>query len=116
MATAPPPGSARRAQTERAALRISIKGETRDLVFADLGPRDARMFRKATGMALRTVLDEEQFDLDSIAALWWLARIRSGDKVTYDEVEAAFPSYADMDDETFSIEELTPEDDGSPEA
>lgn len=92
MATAPRPGA-----TSRKGLILTAGGRTFTVDFDDFGPKDAAMVRKATGFALRTILDADQFDLDSIAALWWLLRWRDGErKLRYEQVLDECPTYGEM--------------------
>lgn len=123
MARAPKPGStpnAKAVAARRTGIQMRVRDDTHLINFADLGPRDARIFRKATGMPLRTVLDRESFDIDSICQLVWLHRVRNGEPgLTLEEVEDGFPGYFEFEGNV-SIDEVidgdeTEEDEDSPE-
>jgi hypothetical protein len=127
MATAPKPGKARRdeerEQSRQLVYRMTVRGEELALRHADIGPADAALIRRETGMTLRTVLRTamgDDGDLDVYAALWWLAKRKAGDDATYDVVVGKFPTYAELDQIRFLVDvedgEGTTEDSDSPEA
>ncbi len=99
MATAPKPGAARREQARRIALQITVKGQTKKLSLADLGPRDDRVARAQTGRPISPYIYGEQIAADSLVLFWWMARRHDGEPdLTYDEVEREFPSFLDIDE------------------
>lgn len=119
MAKAPVPGVTPGAN--RKALHVKVRDTDYVIDFALFGPKHARMFRSATGMALKQVLGQESFDLDSLAALVWLTRVVQGEKfLKLETVEDEFPSYAEVRDGGIEVESVDDtddvEDDGSPEA
>jgi hypothetical protein len=114
MATAPKPGARRKAEAQRTALRITLKGETRTLHMSDLGPRDDLEARKETGIAVMPFFHGERFGGDAILIIWWMARRKSGEPdLRYSQVLDEFPSWNDL--EGVEIEEITDEEDDSPE-
>lgn len=125
MATAPRPGKVRqeeeREQAKRLVNRIIVRGEELLLRHADLGPADAELVRRETGMTLRSMLATamgEAVDFDVIAALWWLAQRKQGLDVSYEATVAAFPSYADVNEVRIiiDVEDGEDKDPESPEA
>jgi hypothetical protein len=114
MATAPKPGARRKAEAERSALKITLNGTTHMLHAADLGPADDRIARAQTGFPVSYYFNQERFGADSVLVLLWTARRKAGEAdLRYDEVEKEFPTYADF--EALEIEEITDEEDDSPE-
>lgn len=116
MATAPKPGG-----SKRRGIRITMEGETRTLMMADLGAADDLASRKATGLVVSNFITEDAFGADSMAVLWWLAGRKVGDRVSFFRVLDTFPSMATLaemiDDGTFKIEAIEdsePEDDAHP--
>lgn len=63
---------------------------TVDCDIAAIGPREAMAVRRETGIPwmqwLLTFENIETADVDSIAVLLWVARLRSGEQVTLDHV------------------------------
>jgi hypothetical protein len=64
-----------------------------DLAFANLGARESRMVRMATGAPLEfftapIVEGRSGIGLDSLSVLWWLARQAAGETLTLDEADA----------------------------
>lgn len=123
MATAPRPGGVRRETDRDKAFVITVDGIPQRLVVGDLGPKDARLVRKLKlGFSLAGMLglmeDEAQVDLDIPCVLWWLARVKAGEKVTYEQAEDEFPSYEEFSDRVvIDLEGVADEDEaGSPEA
>jgi hypothetical protein len=106
MATAPRPGKARqddeREHSRHLFYRLTVRGEELTLRQADIGPSDAAMVRRETGMTLRSLLqatyDTDTVDLDVIATLWWLAQRKAGNEIAYQVALDKFPSYAEMAD------------------
>lgn len=122
VASAPRPGAARKDTEANQTFVISVDDVPQRLTVGDLGPKDARAVRKlklgyslAGLMAL--IAEESQVDLDVPCVLWWLARTKAGEKITYEQAETEFPSYADVADRlTIEVEDTTDTEDGSPEA
>lgn len=97
-------------------VRITFDGKVYEVRVGDVTPSLARRFRREYGVPFMAVLEEElagQPDIDSIAAVIWLARLMGGeDDLSFDDVAL---SYADLDD--LDIEEAGPApQDGNPEA
>lgn len=92
MATAPTPRDVAAAKGDTEPRRvISITdardGRTLSLDLDDLGPGDDLRTRKATGYpATAFVSDGDKIGTDGVAVLWWLMRIKAGDKVTFEQV------------------------------
>lgn len=119
MATAPTPGQT----SEPQAVIIRVDDKAARLVVEDLGPVDARLFRKANvgitlAAAISAISDAGSMDLDVPCSLWWLARVRNGEtQLAYQQAESEFPGYADFQDRVeISVEEPEDLEDGSPEA
>lgn len=57
----------------------------------EIGAREARMVRQATRIPwsqwLQTFDNPNEFDVDSVAVLVWVARMRAGDQVALETVE-----------------------------
>lgn len=109
MATAPKPGS----HGKRRGVRLTINGESRTLMTADLGASDDLASRKATGLVVSNFIGEETFGADSIAVLWWLAGRKAGIKVSFTRVLDDFPSMATLgemiEDGSFKLESIDDE-------
>lgn len=107
---------ARRAELDQG-VRIIFDGEVYEIRLGDVTPVLARRFRRAYGAPFSELLEElsDAADIDSIAAVVWMARLLAGDDVEFDEIAI---SYADIDD--LEIEQAKPTGDGgggeSPEA
>lgn len=122
MATAPRPGAARKQAERNKAFIITVDDVPHRLVVADLGPKDARLVRglklgySLSGM-LSLMRDEAQVDIDIPCTLWWLARVKAGENLTYEQAEDEFPSYDDFAARvTISAEDTDDSEDDSPEA
>lgn len=121
-ARAPRPEVIRQQADQDRAFIITVDNVPVRLVVADLGPKDASRIRKldlnVSLAGLMSLLgDEERMDLDLVAALWWLARVKAGeDRLSFDTALDQFPGYQDFADRV-SIEQADdePEDD-TPEA
>lgn len=103
MATAPRPGTLRKQAERNKAFVITVDGVPQRLVNSDLGPADARRIRQLRlGFSLAglqvMMSDPSQIDIDIVCALWWLARVKAGENVTYEQAEAEFPGYAEVQD------------------
>lgn len=116
MATAPTPGKKRK---QRVGIQITLRGDTRVLHMADLGPQDDMVARKETGMPVSSFIGEDVFALDSVAILWWVACRKSGQpRLKFRDVLKEFPSYAELEDMgdsgDFAIDALEEEDGDHP--
>lgn len=107
MATAPTPGVGRREKNQRAGIRISDGDRTLVLWLGNLGPRDDRMVRKESGFILPELIGADKFDSYSLCVMWWITRVRNGDRVTLDQVLDEYPTHADL--EKFTVEALDDE-------
>jgi hypothetical protein len=121
-ASAPRPGTVRKDAEANQTFIISIDGQPQRLTVGDLGPKDARAVRKlklgySLAGLMSLIAEETQVDLDVPCVLWWLARTKAGEKITYEQAEDEFPSYADVAERlTIEVEDDTgSEEDGSPE-
>lgn len=112
MAKAPRPGGDK-ADTS---ITVSIDGVEYVCRPSDVTAKMAGQLRKESGMSVRAVMvaAADDPDLDVIAALVWLARRQTGEKVTWDEVADAIT----YDSEIGSAEGDAPDEDpeDSPEA
>lgn len=119
MATAPTPGAVRKDKARRLGIRITVRGESHDIIQADLGPGDNLRVRRATGLSLREMTDGEHFDIDSAAVLWWFARSRRDEPtLTLDQAFSEFPTYTELeaDAQLVDITAIEVTEDDSPEA
>lgn len=129
MAKAPRPGSTpnsnetkKREHDRHLVYRIKVRDEELTLRHADLGPADAALVRRETGMTLRSVLgtalDSAASDFDVFAVVWWLAKVKAGEDISYAVAVGKFPSYAEIEQVKFTIdvEGGSEEDPDSPEA
>lgn len=66
----------------------------------EIGAREARMVRQATRIPwsqwLQTFDNQAEFDVDSVAVLVWVARMRAGDHVALEAVEADLDYRSDV--------------------
>ncbi len=72
-----------------AGVEIALNGKTYKLAMSDCTALDAKDCRRQTGMSLNTIFGSAsgESDLDSIAAMVWLARRHDGEReLTYDDV------------------------------
>lgn len=86
---------ARRAEATGVGVKTVIDGTTYEVHFGELTGLDSRALRAATGYTTYSLLNQALAlngppDLDTAAAIAWLARYRAGETaLTYDEVLAA---------------------------
>lgn len=106
---APRPGStpnspAVREPQERAGrvAVISLAGDERRLHLADIGPEDNRICRRQTGFPIRRFFDD--FDTDSILAIYWMARRKDGDRIAYAQIEAQYPTTQAIEEAGWSFD------------
>jgi hypothetical protein len=94
-------------------VKITYDGEDFVVKVGDVTAQIARRFRREVGVSFQKVIEElsSDPDIDSIAALVWLARLLRGDDTTLDDVAI---SYSDLDQ--IEVAETTPEDESDPEA
>jgi hypothetical protein len=122
MATAPIPGAGRRAAAQRRGIRVSDGDRSLVLWLGNLGPRDDRLVRKESGFILTELIASDRFDSYSLCVLWWLTRVRNGERVTLDQVLDEYPTHGDL--QRFTVDafdddedvELSDEDSKTPEA
>lgn len=125
MAQAIAPSKLRAAREQTQAARIVMRfrwtdeagGHEVDLAFANLGARESRLVRMATGAPLdfftAPILEGRSgIGIDSLAVLWWLARMAAGENIDFGDVEASC-TYADqpeltVDDGTGDAVDPTP--------
>lgn len=111
MATAPRPGAS---QAKRQGVRLTAGGRVFELELGDLTAEDAHWIRRETDFSLNHIVLTEQFDLDSVAALWLLCRRKEGErKLRFRQVLKEMPAYAlafDEDEPFFIIEALESDD------
>lgn len=93
-------------------MKVNSKAYTMRL--SELTAKDSAALRRQTGMSTRLLLSAASTDpdLDTVAALVWLARRQAGDEVTFDDVAEEIGYDADIE----SVEEPAEEDPDSPEA
>lgn len=107
---------------KRLGVRITVGGRTVDVMFGDLGPHDEMLVRAATAkqvgyaMSLQRMMDAENFGIDSIAVLFWIGRMKDGErKLTLKQTFAQFPKFDKLEDE-LDVEEIFEDgEDDSPE-
>lgn len=104
--------AARQAALEEG-VKISYDGEDYVVKVGDVTSQIARRFRREVGISFQKVIEElsSDPDIDSIAALVWLARLLRGDETSLDDVAI---SYSDLDE--IEVSEAAPEDESDPEA
>lgn len=94
-------------------VKITFDGQEYVVKAGDITAQIARQFRREVGMSFMKVIEElqEDPDIDSVAAVVWLARLIGGEDVTLDEVAI---NYGDLD--TIEIADADAEDEANPEA
>ena len=122
MAKAPRVGSTPTAQAQkseeedgsRTGLIISCGDKEYRLNAVDIGPRDDLMCRRETGFPVSPFFDSERFGTDSLLILYWVARVKSGDKnLRFEEVLTKFPNMKAIEEADFKI--VSEEDDAADE-
>lgn len=84
--------------SKRRAFKISDGVRTLVLNFGELGPADAAAVRKLAGVSLSHIMQENQFDADSLLILWWLAQVKNGAQfLEYKDVLKTYPTFDSMD-------------------
>lgn len=112
MAKAPRPGSAgttsgeEKVEAAKQTLRLTIRGETREVRPGLIDFRTRTLVRKATGLPLSDWMTS--FDLDTIRVLWWLGGRESQPFLTFEKSNETFPDDLGADDIDF--EQVTPDD------
>lgn len=78
--------------TEQTVIALNVDGTEYRLTFEECTALDAKECRKQTGLSLRDIFGAASGgspDLDSIAALVWLARVKGGESdLAFDDVAA----------------------------
>lgn len=94
-------------------VKITHDGEEYIVKAGDITSQIARRFRREVGMSFRAVMEELDTDpdIDSVAAIVWLARLIRGEDVALDDVSVG---YDDLDE--IEVEQTGPEDEANPEA
>lgn len=94
-------------------VKISYDGEEYVVKAGDISSQAARRFRREVGTSVRGVMEElgTDPDIDSVAALVWLARLLRGEDIELDDVAM---TYDDLD--RIEVEKPGPEDENDPEA
>jgi hypothetical protein len=84
----PPPAVGKKQKAESAVIQIKVDGLTYVVRPGEVSAIDAAALRRACGFSLRSLLAsaEEDPDLDTVAALVWLARRQRGEKVAFDAI------------------------------
>lgn len=119
MAQAPRPGVSRRDEETKAAqavMALRIKDETRTLAIGSIPLQERLICRRVTGLPVNAFIGQNQFDIDSLQVIWWLAGRAAGDPfLTLDKVVDEWPDDLTPDDFELSVDEP---DDGAddPEA
>jgi hypothetical protein len=115
MASAPTPGGPGTSSNEeqidaaRAIMRLTVRGETRELAVGNVPIMEKILVREATGMPFeRYIGDGKNIGEDSIVVLWWLAARAAGNKfLTFKEVAEGWQPLASADD--LSVEMIDPD-------
>lgn len=95
MVKAPRPGVTKK--PKRAAIRITVEGDTCTLYMADLSPEDDLLARKETGYPVSPFINDERFGADSFALLWWMARRKRGERrLRFREVLKEMPGVVEL--------------------
>lgn len=92
---------------QEAGVKITLDGVDYVVRQGDLNGRLTRELRQQTGCSFQKLIKELDTDpdIDSVAALVWLARRIEGEAVTYDEVAEEVGYDADIDVNTVSQED-----------
>lgn len=88
-------------------IRMRFDGEVYSITAGDLTALDSRALRQQAGITFPKLLEQaaEDFDLDTLACLIWLARRVNGERtLTFDEV-AASVGYDDLETLDFNAAE-----------
>lgn len=93
-------------------IRIKIDGEVYAITAGDLTALDARALRNEVGVSFPRLMQQaaEDFDIDTLAALIWLARRTAGERTLRYEDVAAEIGYDDLEGL-----DLDPDEDEQPE-
>ena len=94
-------------------VKIALDGEEYVVKVGDVTSQLARRFRREVGHSFRHAMDEMSTDpdIDSVAAVVWLARLIRGEDVELDDVAIG---YSDLD--RIDMAQSGPEDEADPEA
>lgn len=105
MANAPRPGAGRRADAD--AVRVGVRVNDVDYVLRpnEITAKQTAALRRETGVSLQALMKQAETDpdIDTIAALVWLARLQTGETVAFDDVAAEIGYDS-------TIDELSPEE------
>ena len=108
MAKAPKPGSTPSAQVDKDGKRTGLIVKCGDKEYrlnpVDIGPRDDLMCRRETGFPVSPFFDSERFGTDSLLIIFWVARVKSGEKtLRFEDVLAQFPNMTSIEEAGFEI-------------
>ena len=94
-------------------VKISYEGEEYVVKLGDISAQVARRFRRDVGCSVQAAMNELSTDpdIDSVAALVWLARLLRGEDVELDDVAM---TYGDLDE--IEVEQAGAGDENDPEA
>lgn len=108
-----PASEAKRKAALEEGVKITHDGEAYVVKTGDITAQVARRFRREVGTSFRGVVEELQKDpdIDSVAAIVWMARMIRGEDITLDDVAM---NYDDLD--SIEVDEAGPEDEADPEA
>lgn len=90
---------------KRTALRIGLGDETRTLNWADLGPQDDIICRRATGMPVSSFFENEHFGADTLLVIWWMAGRKAGKRESFKQILDTYSSFDSMEDFTIEADE-----------
>lgn len=93
---------ARQAALEQG-VTIKVGEDSYEVRLGDITPILARRFRKEVGSPFSEVMSELETgssDIDSIAAVIWMAQLLRGDEIRFDEVDFGYGDIEDLEVET----------------
>lgn len=98
-------------------VRFIVGDQVHEVRIGEITPRLAREVRRETGSTVMQLIEEvgEAADLDTIAALIWIARRIQGENVTFDDIDI---DYGTVMSDDFQVDVAGPDEegDGGPEA
>jgi len=113
MATAPLPGTSRRAAADEVTLTVKVDGTPHTFRPTEMTARLVGDLRRATGMGVNGLMQlaiGDDPDIDILAAIVWMARRQAGEAVTYETVADSITYDSDLE----PVDEVADEDPDSP--
>lgn len=120
MASAPTPGGPGTSSNDeqidaaRMIMRLTVRGETREIALGNVPVMEKVLVREATGMPFeRFIGDGKNIGEDSIVVIWWLAARAAGNKfLTFAEVANQWRPLTSADD--VKVETISPDQPADP--